>query len=172
MTSKTGRLKARRITDTSGLTLIELCFVLLILGLIVLAATPQLSSSYRRLRIRTAAESFANDLAMAARRTVLSGNRWRVHIWENGRGYTLEREAPDPADATPLWQNDKKWQKAAEHALNRGLHLEPEDSQWSWDLGRAEVDGVLTLRDESGLIYNIGIGARDILIHEAARANN
>jgi Tfp pilus assembly protein FimT len=142
------------------LTLLELCLTLLILGLIVALASPRLSRSYHHLRLNTAAERLAGDLRMIQTRAVLSAQRWRVVVWPDDRGYTMERQDREPNNAFVFLDKESSefaGQVVRHEPLPRGLTIAPQGAVWEWQPDGTAVGDTLRLIDEEGQSHGIRI---------------
>lgn len=173
MTSTIGKPVKAMITDEGGLTLIELCFVILILGLILATASPHLSKSYHKLKLKTTAEKVHRDLMMASRRATLSAKPWRIRIWDDGDGYDLEERVIDYDDEQPVWDASEKWQLKFRRIVQEGLILQPEASTLVWSPAGQAPDGVLTLRNKKGdePVYEIRLEKGEARLYERQQAN-
>ncbi|MFQ5631788.1 MAG: Tfp pilus assembly protein FimT/FimU [bacterium] len=168
MTSTTGTRMKTMIADERGLTLIELCFVILILGLIVAMASPRLSQSYHKLKLKTTAEQVYRDLTMASRRATLSARPWRFRIWDDGSGYDLEEQISDYENDRPAWEADAKWQSKLRRGMQEGFVLHPEASTLIWSPNSRGPNNTLTLKSRNGdnIVYEIQIENGKVRLHE------
>lgn len=136
--------------DESGLTLIELCFVILIVGLLLATATPHLAGSYRALAMRSAAEQVYQDFTLASRRAVLSAHAWRVHILIGGRSYDLEERAFSAEQDQPAWSLRQEWRVQLRRSVPAEFILGPEGAVLEWSPDGRGPSGAVALRRRSG----------------------
>lgn len=160
---RTGKLRAPAISNERGLTLVEVCLTLLIVGLIVAAASPRLARSHRNLKLRTAAEGVADDINMIHWRAVLSGRQWRFIIWSDGQGYDVERQPTMETVGQPGFASEwtPDWQVVTRRPLPPGSTLRPEGSVLQWGPTDAARRDTLCISDGDERAYEIHIeGAR------------
>ncbi|MFQ5605508.1 MAG: Tfp pilus assembly protein FimT/FimU [bacterium] len=143
------------IRNERGLTLIELCMTLIILGLIVAAASPQLVHSIRNLKTKNAAESLAENLLMIQQRAILSGRNWRFKVWEDGRGYTVEKRVFQDIPETPNALRQESWKIHFEQALPATNILHPPAAVWNFWPDGTMTDLNLTISDDKNRNYQI-----------------
>lgn len=155
------------ISDERGLTLIELCLTLLILGLIVAAASPRFAHSYRDLKLKLAAEGLGDDLLMLHRRAVLSGRTWRCTVWKNGQGYSLEQRVVQDGSNQSTWEQETEWQVKRNRRLPKSLTLSPNGVELEWPPDGTYPDHTLSVSAEHGKIYEIEIKKAKITVRPA-----
>ncbi len=149
--------------DDRGLTLIELCLVLLILGLIVTAASPRLSRSFNHLKSKTAAERVAQDLVMARHRAVLSGRIWQLIISSDGRAYSLEQQILQDRDE-PTRQGRRQWQTVLTRDLSHDHQLRPAGITLSLLPDGSYPQQILTLGKNDSSPYEIHVESSGIVV--------
>ncbi|MFQ5650503.1 MAG: Tfp pilus assembly protein FimT/FimU [bacterium] len=171
MTSQIGRAAKQMGSNEHGLTLIELCLTLLILGLIVMAATPKLSRSFQDLRIQNIAEEVAADLVLCQQRAILTGHARRVKIWPDGRGYTIEHHRDQELPGQPSWSWQDEWQVELERTLASGTHLKPMAQPLEWTPAGACPDLVLRIKDGNEKVYEIRIENSKITVRGAGEGD-
>jgi type II secretion system protein H len=165
MTYTIGKAKSPAFRDESGLTLIEMCLVLLLLGLLVAAATPRLARSYQALKLKTAAESLAREMKVISRRALLVGQRWQLTIAADGRSYGLAPQKPrEETNAAALEEQACEWQPARRRFLPEGITLAPADTALVWGLNGALSPSALTLTDEQARVFEINLEGTRITI--------
>ncbi|MFQ5637214.1 MAG: hypothetical protein ACE5IR_04390 [bacterium] len=170
MILRTGNQMKRIISNERGLTLLEICLTLLVLGLLVAAANPRLSRSYRSLKLKLAAESTAEDLFMVYRRAILSGSTWRVTVWEDGRGYTIEQQGAAESADPSAWQSQPEWHVQRKQRLASGVKLSPRTAQLEWSPNGEHPQHVLHISSEKSEdedSYEIQISKTKITIQRA-----
>ena len=159
----------RTVSNESGLTLIELCLVLLILGLIVAAASPRLYRSYRGLKLLSAAESIADELNLTQGRCAASGQEWRFRIWQDGHGYDVQRQAGDePAiPPRPAGGRLRNWRTVVHRSLPDGITLAPPAARLQWKPGGFLVHERLSISGSDGKTYEIDLEGMSFTVHPA-----
>jgi len=161
----------RTICDERGLTLLELCFTLLIVGLIVTLASPRLRRTYASLKLKTAARNVAQELEGVRRQAMLSGFSWRFRVWSDGRGYVVERRGPDELGGEALEMRQSAWEKELGHRLPEGYHLEPVGETAEWDPQGPFPELTLRLLSDRGEAYEVEVKRTEISVHRAALSN-
>ncbi|MFQ5864136.1 MAG: Tfp pilus assembly protein FimT/FimU [bacterium] len=157
----------RVIFNERGLTLIELCITLLILGLIVAAASPRLIKSYGDLKLKTAAQGIAEELVTTQRRAVLSGRMWRFKVWDNGLGYSVEQQVTQESADQPAWQWPTEWHTELSRRLPKGSKLNPEGAIVEWAPDGCYPQHTLSISNENEKIYEIQIESARITVRSA-----
>ncbi|MFQ5706618.1 MAG: Tfp pilus assembly protein FimT/FimU [bacterium] len=152
------------ICNECGLTLIELCLTLLVLGLIVAAATPQFNRSYQDLKLKSEAERLVDDLRMIHRRAVLSGRPWRFRVWENGKGYELQQQSVQRSPDQPAWLWPGRWQVRVRHPLPDEFELNPNGTVLEWTPAGDVPHSVLDISGANGKKYEIQISQNKIAL--------
>ncbi|MDZ7276621.1 MAG: prepilin-type N-terminal cleavage/methylation domain-containing protein [candidate division KSB1 bacterium] len=157
----------RAIGNERGLTLIELCLTLLILGLIVAAASPRLSRSYRRLQLKTAAESIADEIRMIQRRAEISQQAWRFIIRPDGKSYAVECQhrgefAEPPATAAT---GAPEWEPVIRRTLPAAINLAPVAFTIEWTADGVTPHQSLRVCDAEGNAYEIRIEESGLALH-------
>ncbi|RMF59573.1 MAG: hypothetical protein D6748_06085 [Calditrichaeota bacterium] len=107
--------------NEKGLTLIELCLTLLILGLIIALATPRLAGSYHSMHLKSVAQKIAEEVCQIQNQAELLEQEWKMKIVEDGRGYLLEKEETSIND---LNLDQKKWEVVFQKKLPEDFSLE------------------------------------------------
>lgn len=137
-----------------GLTLIEVCLVVLILGLIISAATAQFSRSYAQYRLKAAARTVARDLRTAYQRAVFQSQPFRFRVWQNGYGYALDsEEGGDALNHTAVRERD--WREVLTRALPDGYTLRPFGSIIEFPPSGRIPEGELIVYEKQGRRYRI-----------------
>lgn len=133
-----------------GLTLIELCLTLLILGLLIAAMSPRLSNSYQEMQLKNTAEGIAEELQMIHEQTLFTGQQRRFKIWSDGTGFTIERQTKVISSTKLAEPVHEQWQVMKKQRLIDGLELRPFDVVLFWS-----VDGMYPL-DSISLVTKQG----------------
>ncbi len=170
MTCRIGRRKRRRIGNEAGLTLLEICLTLLILGLIVAFASPRLSRAYRHSQLRNQAERLGDDLRLIKARAVLAAQKWRLVVWPDGRGYTIEQQNRQPKEASFFGVDEISecvGQVVRHQPLSHGLMIAPPGAVWQWQPDGTAVGDSLYLIDEEGRTYEIRVNGKRLVVQEA-----
>ncbi len=85
----------RSARDRSGFALVEMAIVLVILGILIAAAVPDLARSNRTRRVEAAANDMSARIQLARQRTLASRIPNRIAIERDARLYRIERLADD-----------------------------------------------------------------------------
>lgn len=147
------------LSDESGLTLIELCLTLLLLGLFVAAASPDLSHALAAMRLKSEAESVAADMRMASQKSRISGVRRRMLVAEDGSGYVIERQTWEDTPDTPAWEPPADWHVTVQRTLRPGSQLKPAGQTFVLDPGRTRTGILLTYVHDGKTLYEIRLVA-------------
>lgn len=151
--------------NEKGLTLLELCLTLLILALIVTAASPRLSRTYNRLRAKTTAEQIAGDVSMMLRLSSLTGQFWRMRIWENGRGYFLEQRKVHSAAIGAIAREIRgDWERVTTRALPDGYFLVSSRAVFEWQPTGPAPTLQLELKHEKYGHYRVKAGPDGVTV--------
>lgn len=150
-----------------GLTLIELCVTLLVLGLIVALASPRLTQAYYHLRLKTTAEEIADAMTMAAHRAIFSGQPWRLRVSPEGDCYFIEQQRTDVDSEQPVWGWPADWHVEIRKTLDKDLRLAPTDESFTWISNGAPPCGKLVVSDANGRGYAIRLEAVGVTLLQA-----
>ncbi len=148
MIFKTGRMRMSLRNNEDGLTFLELCLVLLILGLLLAAATPKLSRSYEALKFKTAAKAVAADVDFAFSAAILSGRAHRLRLWPDGSGYTVEEKITAQAPAGFAPSAEVRWRSVRSNRLPEQLQLESDAPELIFSAAHPEKAAELRLVSE------------------------
>lgn len=149
-----------------GLTLIELCVTLLVLGLIAALASPRLTHAYYHLRLKTTAEEIVDAMTMAGRRAIFSGQPWRLRVSPEGDCYFIEQQMTDIDSEQPVWNWPADWRIEIRKVLDDGLRLTPTGESFTWIPGGAPPCGKLVVSDGSGRSHTIHLEATGIMFQQ------
>jgi prepilin-type N-terminal cleavage/methylation domain-containing protein len=87
----------RRSRSTSGFTLIELVIVLVLFGILVALAAPNLAGYIRTTKVDGALNELSGDVAYTRMLAVRSGQRAKLTILSGGTSYIIEVNEPSTA---------------------------------------------------------------------------
>lgn len=107
----------RRSRSTSGFTLIELVIVLVLFGILVALAAPNLAGYIRTTKVDGALIELSGDVAYTRMLAVRSGQRAKLTILSGGTSYIIEVNEPSTA-----WRVAKQVNLATDY---RGVTLSP-----------------------------------------------
>lgn len=169
MTSATGSRMIREISTEKGLTLLELCLVVLILGLIVTMAVPRLQKSYSSLLVKSEANEIVEQMHMINRRAILSGVPWRFSIWPDGSGYFVERKLYEDYGNQPVVAVKPTWHVESRHYLQNGSVLTPVDTFFEWRPDGRFPRGKLAIVSSKGYRSEVTINEAKIIITSDGR---
>ncbi len=143
------------LSNERGLTLIELCLTLLVLGLLVAAASPNLSHALSALKLKSEAESVATNLQMAIQKCRISGIPHRIQVMEDGKSYVIGRQSWEDSPDRPAWDPVTDWQVIVRNALSTGSKLQPAGEAFVLDPAETRKNVLLTLVHDDKLVYKI-----------------
>ncbi|KAA3617926.1 MAG: hypothetical protein DWQ05_07730 [Calditrichaeota bacterium] len=170
--SATGKTKNLMNDAEKGITLLELCIVVLILGLIVTMAVPHLKRTYSSLVLKTETQEIVDQLYMINRRAVLSGVPWRFKVWPDGKGFFVERQLVEIYDHRPIVSVEPNWHTESRHYLAKGSTLNPVDYSLEWSPDGRYPDGKLALNTSSGILCEVNIIDARIVVTNSVNKNN
>ncbi len=147
----------KRLWNEKGLTLIELCLTLLILGLIIALAIPRLGKSYHSLHLKTLAEQIAGELEMTRHHSDLFNQAWRLRVFKNKQGYVLEKRVDNT-----FFPGKVTWQLVSRKDLPSGFSLNAKDNIVEWLPGRRAPETQLQICDKNGDSVEIRISEKGI----------
>ncbi len=151
----------KRLCNETGLTLIELCLTLLILGLIIALAIPRLGRSYHSLRLKSTAEQIAEELEMTRKRSDLFDQAWRLRLLKSKQGYILEKKVENP-----WFPGQMSWQQVFRKDLPAGFSLDTKEKIIEWLPGGYVNQTQLILISENGERFEIQITKKGIHVLE------
>ncbi len=157
------------LNNESGLTLIELCLTMLILGLVLMASTPKLARSFKNLRSKSVAEDVAADLVLCRHRAILSGSARRMRVWDNGLGYTVERLSLESGNR-PSLRSSEAWQVEIDNPMATETTLSPPGQAFEWTPAGSQTTGTLILTDAQNRLFEIRMAGKSVTIHEMVNA--
>lgn len=159
----------KKIADDRGLTLIELCLTLLILGILVALATPRLAGTYQELKLRNTAERIADELRQLRQRALLTGEGWRFRVWEDGRGFSVDHLRPPESGATPAWYAAQMWEEVSRQSLGSGHEFVEPDPPPVWECRPDGRFGEMSIQvcNQNGSVYEIRVTHQGIVLRPA-----
>ncbi len=156
----------QQLKNEKGLTLIELCLAILILGLLVVAVAPRLAGTFSKMKIKSAAEKFAAELRLTRQQAAFSGTFWRLRITDEGRVYCLEQEIQNTRPRIATIRRRRFWQMHHRILLEDELYFMETQKTINCSPSSGWSQAMLRLRDGNGVQFLLKITAGGVTIEK------